>query len=234
MNLHPPHPIQYRLNQRSQRKPSSRGDQGGAPERSKPRPSNLMRFQSRRSQPSITVRRLRHIFKPTLKQPKSRKASLRSASRVGIAIKHTSSSWHRSRVWFTGEGLLTRTIYGSPSPAQWDARSAMNSPFHCAGPITGTIIVLATSRRGGAIWLSIPSGRHGSSGSRRDASNRSHQKSTRKRRKVRIEPRIYLKCIMNKGRYPGRSRKRLHRSSPNVGRFCQENRRKTISRCSIC
>jgi hypothetical protein len=33
---------------------------------------------------------------------------------------------------------------------------------------------------------------------------------------------------MNKGRYPGRSRKRLHRSSPNVRRFCRENRRKNI------
>src|SRR5882672_1752891 len=126
MNLHPPRTIQYRLNQRRQRNRSSRGDQGGAPERSK-RPSNLT---PRRSQLSRTVRRLRHIFKPPLKQLKSKKASLRLASRVGIAIKHTSSSWHRSRVWFAGEALLTRTIYGSPSPAQWDARSAMNSPFH--------------------------------------------------------------------------------------------------------
>ena len=35
-------------------------DQGGAPERSKPRPSNLLRLRSRRSQPPITASRLRH------------------------------------------------------------------------------------------------------------------------------------------------------------------------------
>ena len=128
MNLHPPHPIQYRLNQRQQRKPSSRGDQGGAPERSKPRLSNLMRFQSRRSQPSTTVRRLRHIIKPTLLPPKSKKVSSRSASRVGIAIKRTSSSWQHNRAWFAREARPTPTICGSPSPARWDARSATSSP----------------------------------------------------------------------------------------------------------
>src|SRR6202158_1697159 len=37
-----------------QRTPLSPRDQGGAPERSKPRPSNLLRLRSRRSQPSMT------------------------------------------------------------------------------------------------------------------------------------------------------------------------------------
>jgi hypothetical protein len=58
----------------------------------------------------MTIRRLRHIFKPTLLPSKSRKASSRSASRVGIAIKRTSSSFHRSRVWFAGEAPLMLTI----------------------------------------------------------------------------------------------------------------------------
>jgi hypothetical protein len=162
---------------------------GGVPERSKPRPSRLLHLRFLRTQPRMTIGQRRHIFEPTLLPQKSIKVCSRSARRVGIATKAISSSSQRSRVWFAGEALPTRTIYGSPSPAQWDARSAMNSPFHCAAPITGTIIALATSRPGGTIWLSMPSGRHDSSGSRRDASNRSHQKSTRKRRKVWIEPR---------------------------------------------
>jgi hypothetical protein len=33
----------------------------------------------------------------------------------------------RNRVWSAAEAPLTPTICGSPSPAQWDARSATNS-----------------------------------------------------------------------------------------------------------
>jgi hypothetical protein len=70
--------------------------QRGGPERSKPRPSNLLRLRSRRSQPSMMVSRLRHVFKSTPLPPKSRKASSRSASRAGIAIppaEHASLHW---------------------------------------------------------------------------------------------------------------------------------------------
>ena len=42
--------------------------------------------------------------------PESKKASSRSASRVGIAIKATSNSCHRNRVWFAGEVPLTPII----------------------------------------------------------------------------------------------------------------------------
>ena len=126
MNLRPAQPIRHRPNRaQQQRTPSSRRDQGAAPERSKPWPSNLLRLRSRRSQPSTTTRR-RHIVKPTLHLPKSIKACSRSASRVGIAIKRTSSSWHHNRAWFAREARPT--ICGSPSPARWDARSATSSP----------------------------------------------------------------------------------------------------------
>src|SRR5216684_3361902 len=172
MNLRPPQPILHRPNRpQHQLTPSSHCGKGGAPERSKPRPSHLPRLRSHRSQPSTTVRRLRHIIKPTLLPPKSKKVSSRSASRVGIATKAISSSLHHSRVWFAGEAPPTPTICGSPSPAQWDSRSATSSPYHSVEPITGTTIALATSRFGGASRLSIPSGRHGSSGFRHGASN---------------------------------------------------------------
>src|SRR5229473_5056868 len=172
MNLRPPQPILHRPSRpQHQLTPSSHCGKGGAPERSKPRPSHLPRLRSHRSQPSTTVRRLRHIIKPTLLPPKSKKVSSRSASRVGIATKAISSSLRHSRVWFAGEAPPTPTICGSPSPAQWGARSATNSRYHSVEPITGTTIALATSRPGGASRLSIPSGRHGSSGFRHGASN---------------------------------------------------------------
>jgi hypothetical protein len=53
---------------------------------------------------------------------KIEKANLRSASRGAIAIWPTSNSWHRSRVSSAEEALLTPTISGSLSSAQWDAR----------------------------------------------------------------------------------------------------------------
>jgi hypothetical protein len=76
-----------------------------------------------RHQPSPTIpRRLRRIFTPMRLPPESKKASLRSASRAGIAIKPTSNSWHHSRVLSVGEAPLTPTTCVSPSSAQWDAR----------------------------------------------------------------------------------------------------------------
>src|SRR5258705_7948734 len=116
---------------------------------------------------------LRHIL-PTLPPPKSRKASSRSASRVGIAIKAISSSLHRSRVWFAGEAPLTPTIFGSLSPAQWGARSATSSRSRSARPITGTITASGTRPPGGVDRPSIPSGLRGSSGFQRAESNEGH------------------------------------------------------------
>jgi len=125
----------------------------------------------RRQASLIIPYQLRHIFKPTLPPPKSRKASSRSASRVGIAIKAISSSLHLSRVWFAGEGPLTPIILGSPNFAQWGARSAMSSRSRSAGPITGIITASATRPPGGVDRPSIPSGLRGSSGFQRVVSN---------------------------------------------------------------
>ena len=64
MNLRPPYQIRHRPNRpHHQRTPSSHGGKGGGPERSKPRPSNLMCLRSRRIQTTMTIRRLRHIFR---------------------------------------------------------------------------------------------------------------------------------------------------------------------------
>jgi hypothetical protein len=125
----------------------------------------------RRQSSLIAPCHLRHIFKSKVPPPKSRKTSSRSTSRVGIAIKATSNSLHRNRVWFAAEAPLTRTILGSPNPARWGARSATNSRSRSAGPITGTIIASATRSPGGVDRPSIPSGLRGSSGFQRVVSN---------------------------------------------------------------
>ena len=172
MKLRSPQPIQHLPNRpQHQRTPTRRCGKGGAQGRSKPQPSNLQRLRSLRSQPSMAVRRLLRIFEPMLLPPKSRKASSRSASRVGIATNCTSNSLHRSRVWFAGEARLTPIICGSPSPARWDARSATSSPYLCAEPITVTSIASETKSPGGRDGLLIPSRRRGCSGFRRAASN---------------------------------------------------------------
>jgi hypothetical protein len=63
-NLRPPYQIRHRPNRpHHQRTPSSHCGKGGGPERSKPRPSNLMCLRSRRTQTTMTIRRLRHIFR---------------------------------------------------------------------------------------------------------------------------------------------------------------------------
>jgi hypothetical protein len=97
----------------------------------------------------MTARRLRHIFEPTLLRQRSTKVCSRLARRVDSATKPTSSSLHRSRVWFVAEAPLTPTIFGSPSRAQWGARSAMSSRSLCAEPITGTTIASETKSPGG-------------------------------------------------------------------------------------
>jgi hypothetical protein len=96
---------------------------------------------------------------------------LRSASRAAIAIEHISNLSHCSRAWFAAGAPLTPTTCGSPSRGRWDARSATNSQFPCAEPITGTTIALATSKPGGGDRRSIPWGHHDSFGFRRGILN---------------------------------------------------------------
>src|ERR1700687_1360131 len=181
MKLRSAQPIQHLPRRpQHQRTPSSRCGKGGAQGRSKPQPSNLLRLRSRRSQPSMTTRRLRHLFKPTLLLQKSIKAYSPSVSRAAIATKPTSSSWHRSRVWFAGEAPLTPTICDLLSPARWVARSATSSRCLCAERITGTTTASATNRPGGVDRPLIPSGLRGSFGFRRGVSNESQQKSAKR------------------------------------------------------
>lgn len=112
----------------------------------------------------MTPRQLRYVIKLTLLPPKYKKASLRSASRADIAIRHISNLLHHSRAWSAAEAPPTPTICASPSRARWDARSATSSRCLCAEPITGTIIALETSKVGGVAGRSTPSGRHDGSG----------------------------------------------------------------------
>ena len=135
----------------------------------------------------MTIRRLRHIFEPTLPPPKSIKACSRSLNHVGIATKSISSSLHRSRVWSAAEAPLTPTICASLSRGQWDSRSAMNSRYLCAEPITVTSIASETKSHGGRDGLLILSPRRGCSGSRRGVSNESNPKSS-SRTKLWMKP----------------------------------------------
>ena len=73
------------------------------------------------------------------------------------------------------EAPLTPTICGSLSRARWGARSATNSRYLCAEPITGTTIASATRSPGGRDGPSIPSPRRGCSGFRPGVSNKDHQ-----------------------------------------------------------
>ena len=170
MNLVPSQPIQVGPSRPlCQRTPPHRGDQGDAPERSNPRPSNPPRLRSPR--PLMITRRLRHLFKSTQLPQKSKKVNSPSASPAAIAIKATSNSWHRSPVWFAEEAPLTPTICGSLNPARWGARSATSSRYLYAELITVTSIASETKSPGGGDGLSIPSRRHGCSGFRRGVSN---------------------------------------------------------------
>src|SRR6266404_3618336 len=111
MNLRPLRPIQVSLNRpRQQPTPSSRCGQGGARERLKPRPSNLLRRWSRRSQRSTKTRRFRRIVKLTLLPARSTKASLQSASRVGIAIKRERSPADAHHLRFTQPRAMGRKV----------------------------------------------------------------------------------------------------------------------------
>jgi hypothetical protein len=98
-------------------------------------------------------------------------AILKAKSRAAIATKPTSSSWHRSRVWFAAEAPPTPTTYGSPSRARWGARSVTSSRYRCAELTTATIIASVTRSPGGADRPLIQSELHGSSGFRRVVSN---------------------------------------------------------------
>ena len=152
--------------------PPNQREGEGAQKSPKLRSKQPKRCKSLRRQSSLIIPcHLRQIFKPTLLPPKSRRASSRSASRVGIAIKAISSSLHHSRAWFAAEAPLTPTIFGSLSPAQWDAKLATSSRYHYVGPITGIITASATRPPGGVDRPSIPSGLRGSSGFQRVVSN---------------------------------------------------------------
>ena len=176
MNLRPPQPIQ-RCPKHPQHQRAASSDQGDVPERSRLRLSSPIGLPSPRNQPSMTTRRPRRLFKPTLLPPKSKKASSPSASRAAIATKPTSNSLHRSRVWSVGEAPPTPTICGSLNRARWAARSATNSPYHCAERITGTTIAPETKSAGGRDGLLIPSRRRGCFGFPRGKSNEGHQKN---------------------------------------------------------
>jgi hypothetical protein len=149
-----------------------RRGQGDVPERSNRRPSHPPRLRSRRVQTSMsTLRRRQGTFSPPLLQPKSIKASSRSARCVGIAIRGISSSLRLIRVWCAGEVPPTPTISDLPSPARWDERSATNSQYLCAERITETITAPVTSKPGGVDRPSIPWGLRGGSGFQPGASN---------------------------------------------------------------
>jgi hypothetical protein len=121
-NLRPRQSIRVRCNRPSHRRSPSNA-QGGAPESSMPRPSKLLRRRYRRRQASTTIpRHLQRIFQLTPRLPKSKKASLRSASRADIAIRLTSGSWLRNPALSAEEAPPTHTTFGSLSSAQWDAR----------------------------------------------------------------------------------------------------------------
>jgi len=171
-NSCPPHQIQYRREGlQHQRVPSNPRDQGGASAKSKPRLSNPLRPRSSQTQSVKIPRRFKHTLKPAPLPPKSIRACLQSASCAGIETKRISSSWHRSRVWFAAEARLMPIIFGSPSNAQWGARSATSSRYRCAGRIIKTTIASATKSPGGRGGLLIPSPRRGCYGCRHGESN---------------------------------------------------------------
>jgi hypothetical protein len=111
-NLRPLYQIRHRANRpQHQRTPASRRDRGG---QSAAEESAALAV---RPKPTIDDNRPASThLQADATPPKSRKASSRSASRVGIAIKAISNSLHRNHVWFAAEASLTRIIFGSLSP----------------------------------------------------------------------------------------------------------------------
>jgi hypothetical protein len=153
-----------------------RRGQGDVPERSNRRPSHPPRLRSRRVQTSMsTLRRRQGTFSPPLLQPKSIKASSRSARCVGIAIKAISNSLRLIRVSYAEEVLPTPTICDLPNRARWDARSATSSRYRYVERITGTIIASAMKSAGGRDGLLIRSRPHGCFGSQPDLLNKNEK-----------------------------------------------------------
>src|SRR3981081_2278467 len=132
----------------------------------------------------MTTRRLRHIFPLKLFPPKSTKDKLQLARCAVFATKPTLSSLHLSPVSSAEEAPLMPTICGSRSHARWGARSATNSRYLCAGPITVTTTAQETKSPGGGGGLLTPSQRRGCSGFRRGVSN----KTTRRFAALRDKP----------------------------------------------
>jgi hypothetical protein len=66
-----------------------------------------------------------------------------------IGIKLIYGSSHCSRVWFANAPLPMLTIFALPSQERWDARTATNTQFHCAGCITAKTIKSGMKSNGG-------------------------------------------------------------------------------------
>jgi hypothetical protein len=177
------------------------------PRKVKPRPSNPARPEPSQSRLMAISLRLQHTFKTTPLQAKSTKACLRSASHVGSATKLILSSWRRSHVWSAAEAPPTPITSGSLSPERWAARSATNSLYLYAEPITETTTTPATKSPGGRGGLLIPSPRLGCSGSRRGVSNEGRIKSRflpvgPRSPAARITPRITGPTVGDNARRP--------------------------------
>jgi hypothetical protein len=84
------------------------GEQPGGPHRG----SDFQNLHRTKRAMTLNLRdsKGRDVFRRLAVPPKFKKASSRSARRVGIAIKRTSSSLHHNRVLFVGEAPLTPTI----------------------------------------------------------------------------------------------------------------------------
>jgi hypothetical protein len=147
----------------------------GRSRKSRPRTSNPAHPRPSQSRPTTNSRRLQHTF-TTTRPGRSTKVYLRLASPVAFAARPTSGSSPHSPVWSVEEAPPTPTICGSPSPARWDSRSAMSSPYLCAESITATAIAPETKLPGGRDGLLTPSRHRGCSRFRRAVSNdsRSH------------------------------------------------------------
>jgi len=74
----------------------------------------------------------------------------------GTATRPTSSSWRPGPASSASENPWTRITCGLRKYGRSGGRSAMNSPFRCAGCITAKSIGRATRRDGGPNWALMP------------------------------------------------------------------------------
>ena len=90
--------------------------------------------------------------------------SRRYTNRCGGEIRSISHSSRRSLASFANAHRVMRIISNLRNPEHSDARSAMNSPCHCAVNIIGTCTDVATKSRGGQTFRSHRSKRLASFG----------------------------------------------------------------------